>query len=128
LLQAVSSVPFSKRAHNKVNKEIIKKLRLELLDLPMAATLVNARRPLLIQEGSRAVRKFVEKNDSMASIYRKLSRYGDRSFGWNNFRNIVNKEWIDSLTPLLSKKYGIKVKLQKQCCQMSGQTPIHCLI
>jgi hypothetical protein len=104
LLQAVSSVPFSKRAHNKVNKEIIKRLRPELLDFPMAATLANARRPLLIQEGSRAVRKLVEKNDSMASIYRKLSRYGDRSFGWNNFRNIVNKEWIDSLTPLLSEK------------------------
>ncbi len=102
LLQAISSIPFHRRAHNKVNKEIIKKLRPKLLDFPMAATLANARRPLLIQEGSRALRKLVEQSDSIDLMYRKFSRYGDHSFGWNNFDNIVNKDWVESLFPLLS--------------------------
>lgn len=104
LLQATSSIPFHRRAHNKINKEIIKKLQPKLLDFPMAATLANAGRPLLIQEGSRALRKFVEKSDSMNSVYCKFSRYGDRSFGWNYLGNIVNKDWLENISPLLSNK------------------------
>ncbi|MBO6851260.1 MAG: hypothetical protein JJ867_12485 [Marinobacter sp.] len=102
LLAAAPSMPFSRRAHNKINKEIIKKLNPKLLDFPMAATLANARRPLLVQEVSRATRKLVESTPAMATLYRRFSRYGDRSFGWNNFREIVNEGWVESLGPLLS--------------------------
>lgn len=102
LLAAAPSMPFSRRAHNKINKEIIKQLNPKLLDFPMAATLANARRPLLVQEVSRATRKLVESKPAMATLYRRFSRYGDRSFGWNNFREIVNEGWLESLGPLLS--------------------------
>lgn len=111
LLEASSSLPFSSRAHNKINKEIIKKINPKLLNFPMAATLANARRPLLIQEGSRGLRKLIERNSSLGSVYRKLSRYGDRSFGWNDFGEIVDKEWFEKLTPLLSEKLWNRGKL-----------------
>ncbi|MEP0002459.1 MULTISPECIES: hypothetical protein [Marinobacter] len=104
LLQSISSTSFSSRAHNKVNKEIIRKLRPELLDFPMAATLANARRPLLIQEGSRGIRKLVEKNDALKFVYRRVSRYGDRGFGWNSFRSIVNEDWIMNISNFLSSE------------------------
>lgn len=111
LLAAAPSLPFSRRAHNKINKEIIKKLNPKLLDFPMAATLANARRPLLVQEGSRAARKIVESNTTMNTLYRKYSRFGDRSFGWNNFRDIVNPDWVQSLQPLLSSNLWDHQKL-----------------
>lgn len=104
LLEAISSIPFHLRAHNKINKKIIKKVRPELLNFPMAATLVNARKPLLVQESSRAARKIVEKNNAMNLMYRRFSRYGDRDFGWNDFGDIVNKNWVKKLSPLMSKK------------------------
>jgi hypothetical protein len=104
LLAASPSISFSQRAHNKLNKAIIKRLNPKLLDFPMAATLANARRPLLVQESSRAARKFAENSSVMLSLYRKLSRYGDRSFGWNNFREIVSQELIEKLSCLLSDK------------------------
>lgn len=112
-LQAISTASFTSRAHNKINKEIIRRLRPELLDFPMAATLTNARRPLLIQEGSRAFRKLLESSPSLASIYRKWSRYGDRSYGWNNFRDIVTNEWVESLSPFLSKELWDHETLRK---------------
>ncbi|MEP1216127.1 MAG: hypothetical protein ABJM11_21415 [Marinobacter sp.] len=104
LLAAGPSISFSQRAHNKINKAIIKRLNPKLLDFPMAATLANARRPLLVQESSRAARKFAENNSVVLSLYKKLSRYGDRSFGWNNFGEIVSQELIERLSHLLSDK------------------------
>ncbi|GGC72885.1 hypothetical protein [Marinobacter halophilus] len=113
LLAAASSIPFSQRAHNKINKEIIKKLNPKLLDFPLAATLANARRPLLVQESSRAFRKLVEKNTVMLPLYQKFSRYGDRSFGWNSFRDIVSQELMEKVSPLLSDKIWNHQKLNE---------------
>ncbi len=111
LVRACSSLSFSKRAHNKINRKIIEKLYPELLDFPMAATLVNARRPILAQEGSRAFRKLLESNSVIDHFYRIFSRYGDRSFGWNDFRQIVDQEWIGDLKPLLSENLWDQQKL-----------------
>ncbi|ROQ42900.1 hypothetical protein EDB94_3116 [Marinobacter sp. 3-2] len=102
LVAAASSLPFSQRAHNKINREIIKKLSPELLHFPLAATLADAGRPLLIQEASRAARKLVESKPLCGSIYRKVSRYGNRSFGWNDFRGVVDDGWVRTLSPLLT--------------------------
>lgn len=102
LLAATSPMPFSQRAHNKINKEIIKKLRPKLLDFPMAATLASARRPLLVQESSRAARKLIENHPALSSLYGKFSRHGDQSFGWNDFRGVVNNKFLNNVRPLLS--------------------------
>ncbi|AZT84114.1 hypothetical protein EHN06_11515 [Marinobacter sp. NP-4(2019)] len=103
LIHNISSISFGDRAHNKINKKIINKLSPQLLRYPMAATLVNADRPLLIQEGSRAVRKVIENNPHMSSLYRCHARYGNRSFGWNNFKDVVNGNFIEKLSPLLGQ-------------------------
>lgn len=101
LVEIISSIPFSYRAHNKLNKMLIKRMNPRLLDYPMAATLANASRPLLFQEGSRALRKLVESRPSLKTLYVNHSRYGDRGFGWNNFQDVVNGDFIRNLRPLL---------------------------
>lgn len=113
LLSAAPSISFSQRAHNKINKTIIKKLNPKLLDFPMAATLATARRPLLVQEGSRAARKLIEKKFALLSLYGKLSRYGDRSFGWNDFQAVVNGDFLENVHPLLSDKLWAYEKIQE---------------
>ena len=130
LLAAAPSMPFSLRAHNKINKEIIRKLNPKLLDFPMAATLANARRPLLIQESTRAVRKIVENNSVLASLYRKLSRYGDRSFGWNDFQAVVNDDFLDNVRPLLSDNLWDyeKIKIANALDEKSNKYPIFDMI
>lgn len=104
LLSASPSIPFSRRAHNKINKEVIKKLSPKLLNFPMAATLANGGRPMILQEASRGVRKVIERHRISLSMYWWLSRYGRRGFGWNDFRSVVSEEWIVSISPLLSDK------------------------
>lgn len=53
-------IPLEAKIHNALNREILGRNAPGLLRQPMAATLVPARWPLLIQEGSRAVRKAYE--------------------------------------------------------------------
>ncbi|NMH61502.1 asparagine synthase-related protein [Alteromonas ponticola] len=120
LVETVASIPFSMRAHNKLNKAIIQRLKPELLKFPMAATLTSAKRPLLMQELSRAARKVVEGNSRAYKFYSAHSRYGDCRFGWNNFRDIVQPEWIDELMPLLSPHLWDTNKLKQAIVNGSG--------
>jgi hypothetical protein len=113
LLAAGPSIAFSKRAHNKINKAIIKKLNPKLLDFPMAATLANASRPLLVQESSRAARKFIQSYPAFTTLYGKISRYGDRRFGWNDFQEVVNDDFLGNVFPFLSDNLWDHKKIKK---------------
>lgn len=120
LVRIASSIPFGYRAHNKINKLIINKIAPELLHFPMAATLSNASRPLLIQEGSRALRKFVEKKGYAYSVYKRASRYGDRSFGWNSFVDVVNPSLVDNLDGILSWTFWDEERIRQKVVGDSG--------
>ncbi|WP_203300630.1 hypothetical protein [Marinobacter sediminum] len=97
LIAVVSSIKFEDRAHNKLNKKVVRKICPELLKFPLAATLANAGRPLLVQEISRATRKFIEKNNLGMTLYSKMSVYGGRKFGWNDFEAIVSPELANGM-------------------------------
>lgn len=57
LLAIVTRTPIHARMQNQLNRLIIRDLAPRLLRLPMAATLVPAARPVVLQEASRVVRK-----------------------------------------------------------------------
>jgi hypothetical protein len=119
LVEIGSTIPFGFRAHNKINKSVIERVAPELLDFPMAATLANASRPLVVQEFSRALRKQVEKQGFSHALYRKLSRYGDKRFGWNNFRNVVNDSLIDQLDGILNWDFWDQGKIRLKVSENS---------
>lgn len=60
VLSIVTRAPIHARMQNQLNREIIKNLDPELLRHPMAATLLPASAPIILQEASRVVRKGIE--------------------------------------------------------------------
>lgn len=118
LVSVVSSINFAARAHNKLNKKIVKKLCPTLLQFPLAATLANAGRPLLVQEVSRAARKVIEKGGRAKDVYNALCRYPDKQFGWNDFSRVVGKEFIGEANRFLTdncwNQSAVAGVLQKQ--------------
>ena len=59
-LEAACAVPLAKKIHNRLNRELLRRYAPGLLRHPMAATLVAASRPLVVQEASRFARKGLE--------------------------------------------------------------------
>jgi hypothetical protein len=60
-LEAATRIPANVKVHNLVNRAILERRWPAGLKYPMAATLVPAGAPLLVQEASRAIRKAGEK-------------------------------------------------------------------
>jgi hypothetical protein len=118
LVSVLSSINFADRAHNKLNKRIVKKLCPKLLQFPLAATLANAGRPLLVQEISRAARKVIEKGGRAKGVYNVLCRYPNKQFGWNDFSGVVGQEFIGEASQFLTddcwNKSAIAGVLKKQ--------------
>ncbi len=62
IISRATSIPLEYRVQNKLTKAIIERNCPELLKFPTAAILTNAGSPLIIQEGSRAIRKIIEES------------------------------------------------------------------
>ena len=94
LTDLVRAVPFQMRIHNKLNRIVLGRQRAELLDQPMAATLVPASYPVLLQELSRLVRVVSEKVSSQ--VWGSVPR-----LGWFNYEHLyqsnVLHDFADSL-------------------------------
>jgi hypothetical protein len=83
------------KIHNKAHQRILMKLDKRLLKYPMAATLLDASKPIWAQELSRGVRKLAEHNRTISVLRERLGRYPNRSLGWNNFEHLRNREFLD---------------------------------
>lgn len=94
LLKKSILLPFHKKVHNNMNRQIIKRLYPQLLRYPTSAILVKAQRPIILQEGSRALRKLYEKIETRSGI--KKGR-----LGWANF-NLVEQQALIDLSISLS--------------------------
>ncbi len=101
LTDLVRSLKFSERVHNKTNRLILKSINPQLLCEPMAATLIAAKYPILLQEASRVLR--VIKEQFKKSLGREPAR-----LGWFNYEHLYNgslfPEIIDSLVSDLWSK------------------------
>lgn len=59
-IEFATRLPFEAKVHNKLNQAVIKSIAPELLNYPMAATLLSANHSIISQEASRAARKALE--------------------------------------------------------------------
>jgi len=84
LLEAVSAIPLGLKIHNRINQKLLRQFAPALLRYPLAATLAAARRPLMVQEASRFVRKGLELGQSRAHVA-SGGRIGLPHLSWVNF-------------------------------------------
>ncbi len=95
LAQHILQLKYRHRIGYKLSRSFVKKYRPDLLNAPLAATLVKAKAPLVAQETSRFIRILGEK------AYRKALHKVPKGLGWNNFQFLNNRssfhEIIDSL-------------------------------
>jgi hypothetical protein len=83
-LNLVAGVPLAVKVHNRLNQRLLRRFAPELLQYPSAATLASSASPIWVQEGSRLVRRLVEKGQW--KIHRTRPSYVDRPRnGWLNF-------------------------------------------
>lgn len=105
LLNIVYDVPFKSRVHNRFTQKIIAILNPDLLQFPMAATLIKAKRAILVQELSRILRILLER------VSKTLNRENPK-LGWFNYEHLYSEgifsEIIDSLNSDLWSKENMK--------------------
>jgi hypothetical protein len=104
VVEDILAVPLSRRIHNSLSRNLLRKFQPELLELPLAASpFVPASAPILIQEGGRVARWVVDRI-SRRSYLLSGGRVGTmRRFGWMDFESHVRAgdfldTWRDSLT------------------------------
>tara|TARA_Y100000296_G_scaffold39477_1_gene45535 strand:- start:17675 stop:19435 length:1761 start_codon:yes stop_codon:yes gene_type:complete len=95
LAELVLQLKFRHRVNYKVSQNIVKRRVPQLLKLPMAATLVNAKRPILMQEFSRFARIAYEK------VNNKLAGKVVKGLGWNNFEFLFSTDTFHEYIDLL---------------------------
>lgn len=81
-------VPIGAKVHNSLNKRMIASHTPLLLRRSMAATLVPASAPILMQEASRAVRK---------ALQRVNCSYVGQNVGWVNFEFLRGSHFLQSI-------------------------------
>lgn len=106
LTDLVRALDFSHRVHNKTNRRILQSRRPSLLNAPMAATLVHAKYPVLLQEFSRAARVLSE--NAMSMLGRKPPR-----LGWFNFEHLYETDILHEMVDSLSNEIWDKPKMHQ---------------
>lgn len=84
LLGPASRIPFERKVHNRLNQHVLRRKASSLLDHPLAAVLVPASAPLLVQEASRAIRKAWEEGQWWLHD-RTGGRTGPPALSWIDF-------------------------------------------
>jgi hypothetical protein len=89
MLVAAARLPVSLRLHNGASRELLRRHAPHLLRLPLAATLVPARAPILVHEIGRLARRGLDlASDALFMRSRgRLAR--SRPFGWMNFEETL---------------------------------------
>lgn len=96
LLEQLSSVPMEKKIHNQLNQRLLKYGAPELLKYPMAATLLRANRPIILQEASRGLRKGIEKlQQGLHGIAGGI--VPQPHYGWVNFEFLRTSDLLEEV-------------------------------
>src|SRR5690606_21858036 len=85
-VQAILSVPLTRRIHNSLSRSLLEKFHPGLLRLPLAASpFVPASAPIVFQEGGRVARWVIDRISREAYL-RSKGRVGMmRRYGWMDF-------------------------------------------
>lgn len=97
LTKLVKSIAFKYRVHNKLNQRILSSKSPQLLNAPMAATLINARYPIIIQELSRGIRILIEETTKRLGL-------SPPRLGWFNYEHIYQSDVFQNLITSLRHK------------------------
>ena len=110
-IEFATRLPFETKVHNKLNQAVIKSIAPELLNYPMAATLLTAKHSIINQEASRAARKALELG--LWKIH-KLSkgRIEEPRLGWPNFQFLAEGDTIMDIIDSLEQPYWDKNKMK----------------
>lgn len=95
-LKMVAGVPLAVKVHNRLNQRLLRRFAPELLQYPSAATLTSSASPIWVQEGSRLVRRLVEKGQW--KVHRARPNYVDRPRnGWLNFDYLKKSQALQAI-------------------------------
>ncbi|MGD9212603.1 MAG: hypothetical protein PVI90_17600, partial [Desulfobacteraceae bacterium] len=110
LIEFATAVPFHKKVHNILNQAVINNVAPQLLEFPMAATLLSAKYPIIQQEASRATRKLIE--DLHWKIH-KISKgaINEPRLGWVNFQFLSESRHLHEIIDSLQQPYWDKKKM-----------------
>ncbi|SET77402.1 hypothetical protein SAMN04487962_1235 [Marinobacter segnicrescens] len=112
LTDLVRLLGFQHRVHNKANQRILKQKRPQLLNEPMAATLVAAKHPIVIQEVSRFIRVFAE---NMTRLRGKEVP----KLGWFNYEHLYQGNILNEMVDSLKSDFWDRPKMH---CTLSTNT------
>lgn len=107
ILRMAVALPIESKLHNKINIKLIKELYPSLLKYPMAATLVPAAYPMVIQEISRGIRKAYEGCNLVINKNKELH------LGWNNFSFLIKGKLIPDIIESLNASIWNKNQMTK---------------
>lgn len=79
-----SRIPMSYKFHNTITREVFSRYFPDLLKFPTAATLISAGRPLILQEGSRVLRR-VSEEFLWKMYFNSRGQIGPPHISWPNF-------------------------------------------
>ena len=96
LNQQLLKLKYRDRVNYKVSKYVVAKRDPSLLTQPLAATLVNASKPVVMQEASRVARVLGEQ---VAKLKNKQVAKG---LGWNNFQFLLSHNYFHDYVDMLS--------------------------
>lgn len=105
LSQSTIRIPYRDRVNYKLSQWIVSHTDASLLEYPLAATLVKAKRPILVQEASRLARIGLEQLNVKSAANRHMR------LGWNNFQFLLAgsafHDYVDSLRCPIWHKQGM---------------------
>ena len=121
--RVLTTLPFEEKVHNILNQAVIKKIAPELLEFPMAATLLSAKHPIILQEASRAARKILEGLKWKAHRMSK-GLISEPRLGWVNFQFLSNNNNLYDVIDFLTQPYWDKKRMQVNLRKLS-HTSLH---
>lgn len=123
LMEFATKLPFREKVHNRLNQAVLRRIAPELLDFPMAATLLPARNPIILQEASRAARKMLE------GVNWKLHRMskgliGQPRMAWVDYQFLAHGNILSDVIDSLKQPYWDKQKM-KSAVEKLGRASFH---
>jgi len=110
LIKFATQLPFDLKVHNIMNQAIIRNITPSLLGYPMAATLIPATYPMLLQEASRALRKILE-SSKWAAHKASKGLINEPRMGWVNFQFLEKGNKLEDVVDLLVQPYWDRDKM-----------------
>ena len=106
LSKASIEIPYEHRIQYKMSREILARLDPTLLEFPLAATLVKAKAPVIVQEASRGARI------GLQSLERALLGRRRVRLGWNDFQFLLNSGVFEGYLETLKADLWDKKKMR----------------